>query len=186
MKFAVCCSVGYGSAGGSGVRVMWWCPVQYFEMRELQRGLASANNAPSPKPSQCQANAAACTKDRQISQKAPASRKFCMASGGYKLQQTRPWLGLVDLSGTPGGVVFFQEARLALEMRCGHRQPPFPGCVCDLAPKARKPFFFTKVRSHRSHFFLFITAPRAPIRALLQSYSANKQREPRRSVSPAP
>ena len=35
------------------------------------------------------------------SQSPAASRKCCLASGGYKPQQTRPWLGLVDLSRIP-------------------------------------------------------------------------------------
>ena len=38
----------------------------------------------------------------------PGRQKFCLASGGCKLQQTRPWLGLVDLSRVPSGI-FFRE-----------------------------------------------------------------------------
>ena len=33
----------------------------------------------------------------------PGRRKFCLASGGCKLEQTRPWLDLVDLSRIPSG-----------------------------------------------------------------------------------
>ena len=36
----------------------------------------------------------------------------------------------------------------------------------------------------RERIFLYIAAPRGSMRTLLQSYSANKQREPRRSVFP--
>ena len=36
----------------------------------------------------------------------------------------------------------------------------------------------------RERTFLYIAAPKASMRTLLQSYSANKQREPRRSVFP--
>ena len=66
----------------------------------------------------------------------------------YKLHQTRPWLGLVDLSRIPSGT-FFREVHPASEMGYKHRQNrPFPD-VGDLAPKARKTFF-TKVRSQRA------------------------------------
>ena len=43
------------------------------------------------------------------------SRKFCLAFGGCKLQQTRPWLGLVDLSRIPSGT-FFREVHPGSEM----------------------------------------------------------------------
>ena len=43
----------------------------------------------------------------------PGSRKFCLASGGCKLEQTRPWLGLVDLSRIPSGTFFFGRSILA-------------------------------------------------------------------------
>ena len=52
--------------------------------------------------------------------------------------------------------------------------------VCDLAPKARKPFL--RKFGVRERTLLYIAAPSVPMRALLQSYSANKPREPRRSV----
>ena len=42
----------------------------------------------------------------------PASRKFCLASGGCKLRQTRPWLGLVDLSRITSGTFFFGRSIL--------------------------------------------------------------------------
>ena len=46
--------------------------------------------------------------------KAPAV-DFCLASGGCKLEQTRPWLGLVDLSRIPSGT-FFREVHPGSEM----------------------------------------------------------------------
>ena len=67
-------------------------------------------------------------------------------------------------------------------MGCKHRQKRLFPDVSDLAPKARKTLF-KKVRSQRAHF-LYIAAPRASMRTLLQSYSAHKPREPRRSVFP--
>ena len=48
-------------------------------------------------------------------QKIPGRQKNCLASGGCKLQQTRPWLGLVGLSRTPSGT-FFREAHSGSEM----------------------------------------------------------------------
>ena len=85
--------------------------------------------------------------------KSPASRKLCLASGGCKLEQNRPWLGLVDLSRNPSGT--FPGGPPCLGN--GGVQTPtkstFPD-VGDLAPKARKTFF-TKVRSHRAHFFVY-------------------------------
>ena len=48
--------------------------------------------------------------------KAPAVELFfCLASGGCKLEQTRPWLGLVDLSRIPSGT-FFREVHPGSEM----------------------------------------------------------------------
>ena len=38
----------------------------------------------------------------------PGRRKFCLASGGCKLEPTRPWLGLVGLSRIPSGTFFFR------------------------------------------------------------------------------
>ena len=40
----------------------------------------------------------------------PRTPKKCLASGGHKRHQTRPWLGLADLSRIPGGT-FFREVR---------------------------------------------------------------------------
>ena len=65
----------------------------------------------------------------------PASRKFCLASGGYKPQQTRPWLGLVGLSRTPSGT-FFREANPALlSWKRGIQTPTKPAFqgLCGLA-----------------------------------------------------
>ena len=45
----------------------------------------------------------------------PGRRKFCLASGGCKLEQTRPWLGLVDLSRIPSGI-FFREVHPGSDM----------------------------------------------------------------------
>ena len=45
----------------------------------------------------------------------PASRKLFLASAGCKLRQTRPWLGLVDLSRVPCGT-FFREVHPGSEM----------------------------------------------------------------------
>ena len=45
----------------------------------------------------------------------PGRRFFYLASGGCKLQQTRPWLGLVDLSRIPSGT-FFREVHPGSEM----------------------------------------------------------------------
>ena len=45
----------------------------------------------------------------------PRKYIFCLASGGCKLQQTHPWLGLVDLSRIPSGA-FFREVHPGSEM----------------------------------------------------------------------
>ena len=48
-------------------------------------------------------------------------------------------------------------------------------------PQKHEKYFLRKF-GVRERTLLYIAAPRAPMRTLLQSYSANKQREPRRSV----
>ena len=128
--------------------------------------------------------------------KAPPVENFAWLPVGYKAKKKRPWPGLVDLSRIPSGVFSPSSGRSNLPRKCDtnidkNRQKNRLFCrlflffpdVSDLVPKARKASF-TKVWSQRALFFLKIAAPRAPIRALLQSYSANKQREPRRSVFP--
>ena len=45
----------------------------------------------------------------------PGRHFFCLASGGCELKQTRPWLGLVDLSRIPSGT-FFREVHPGSEM----------------------------------------------------------------------
>ena len=90
----------------------------------------------------------------------------------YKLQQTRPWLGLVDLSRTPIGTFFFREVNLALEMGCKHRQNRLSR-VCVIWPQKHENVFLQKF-GVRKRIFLYITAPRASLRTLLDSYSANK------------
>ena len=54
-------------------------------------------------------------------EESPGRQKSCLASGGYKPHQTRPWLGLLDLSRVPSGT-FFREVHPASEMGCKHRQ----------------------------------------------------------------
>ena len=72
-----------------------------------------------------------------------------------KIQQTRPWLGLVDLSRTPSGT-FFREVHPALEMGCKHRQNRLFRRVCVIWPQKHERRFFTKVRSQRgAHFFVY-------------------------------
>ena len=51
----------------------------------------------------------------------PASRKFCLASGGCNFGKTRPWLGLVDLRRIPNGI-FFLEVHPGSEMACQNDQ----------------------------------------------------------------
>ena len=110
----------------------------------------------------------------------PGRRFFCPASSVFFRDQFRGHLGLVYLSQTQSGTLF-REVHLASEMGCKHIQNRLLPAVCDLAPKARKTFF-KKAWSQRAHFFLYIAAPRVSMQTLLQSYSANKPREPRRSV----
>ena len=88
--------------------------------------------------------------------KRPASRILCLASGGCKLQQPRPWLGLVDLSRTPSGI-FFREVSPVLETGYKHRQNRLFR-VCVIWPQKHEKRVFTKARSQRAHF-LFISPP---------------------------
>ena len=86
-----------------------------------------------------------------------ASRKLCLASGGYEPQQTRPWLGLVCLSRTPSGTFFF-FGRSTFPWKWGSNigKIDFPGPgVCDLAPKARKTFFLRKLGVRERIFFVY-------------------------------
>ena len=61
----------------------------------------------------------------------PASRIFCLASGGCKLEQTRPWVGLVDLSRIPSGT-FLGDVHPASEMTGQNGQN---GRFCDITKR---------------------------------------------------
>ena len=124
---------------------------------------------------------------RGFGRESPGSIAFFLASRGSGLDQNRPWPGLVDFGRAPSGtvVLFFREVHPASEMGCKHRQNRLHPGVSDLASKAQKAFF-TKFFGVIERTCLYISAPRASMRTLLQSYSANKQREPRRSVFPVP
>ena len=61
----------------------------------------------------------------------PASRKFCLASGGCKLEQTRMWLGLVDLSRILSGI-FFRRVHPVSEMTGQNGQN---GRFCDITKR---------------------------------------------------
>ena len=52
---------------------------------------------------------------RMVKSQSPGRRTFCLASGGCKVQQTRPWLGLVDLSRIPK-ILFFGRSILARKL----------------------------------------------------------------------
>ena len=52
---------------------------------------------------------------RMVKSQSPGRRTFCLASGGFKVQQTRPWLGLVDLSRIPKRL-FFGRSILARKL----------------------------------------------------------------------
>ena len=80
-----------------------------------------------------------------------------MASRGSGLDQNRLWLGLVDLRRISSGTVF-REVHPASEMGCKHRQNRlFPG-VGDLAPKARKTFFY-EISDSESALFVYRRPP---------------------------
>ena len=66
----------------------------------------------------------------RLVRKSPASSKFCLASGGCKLEQNRPWVGLVDLSRIPIGIFFPGGPPCLVGNGCKHRQnaSTFPGC----------------------------------------------------------
>ena len=72
----------------------------------------------------------------------------------YKLQQTRPWLGLVDLSRTPIGTFFFREVNLALEMGYKHRQNRLSR-VCVIWPQKHENVFLQKFGVRKRIFFVY-------------------------------
>ena len=64
-------------------------------------------------------------------QQSPGRRNFCLASGGCKLEQTRMWLGLVDLSRILSGI-FFRRVHPVSEMTGQNGQN---GRFCDITKR---------------------------------------------------
>ena len=111
----------------------------------------------------------------------PRQYKIVPGCRWVKLEQNRPWLGLVDLSRTPSGT-FFGRSTLPRKWGANIDKIGFFRMWVIWPPKHEKRFL--RKFGVRERTFLYIAALRASMRTLLQSYSANKQWEPRCSVCP--